>query len=79
MEIQLVGTPSIRIRQTAPGLNTLIRKLLKLVVKHLFFGNRRSRSITSGAAVRDLCTAPSAWREAAWQCHSSPVRSVSDR
>lgn len=44
-----------------------------------FFANRRSRFITSGAAVRGPCTAPSAWREAAWRCLSWPVRSVSDR
>lgn len=46
---------------------------------HFLLCGRRSHSITFGAAVRDPCTAPSAWREAASPCHSSPVRSVYDR
>ncbi|MEQ2191598.1 Netrin receptor UNC5B-a [Xenoophorus captivus] len=38
--------------------------------------DRRFLSTTSGAAARDLYTAPSAWSEPASLCRSSPVRSV---
>lgn len=37
---------------------------------------RRSHSTTSGMGASGPCTAPLAWREAAWPCPSSAVRSV---
>lgn len=78
-------SPGIKIKhissnKTLPGaaqLNTFLNVFSFLLT--LFFADRRSRSTTSGVAVRDPCIAPSAWREAAWRCRSSPVRSVSDR